>query len=404
MGKNSLVKSTAKKKAPAKKKDAKKEVTAAKKAAAAPKAKAAAKVAVKPKAMPKAEPKAKPKAAPKPKAQKAPAVKAKKAAPKIKKKVVSLKDLVHKKFGTWKPAKAFAVEPDETYRKNFVAPPVVSGTDDESRQIKALLLKKFDIAEMKAAAGKASPKKTAPEKTAPEKTAEEKPAEPRVPSPPPVPPADTDFGDPMDKTMKYFILCLLVLICLVIGASAMNSSNYYIETADGSVEIWEGRFAPMGKKLLISLPGAELSEPIKETYSRLEVSPIVFHYYVEKADSLLDVPGMPDFEGIKAYLNKAMTYATTRELAVLAEARTKNIDLMILLYKAEVASSRGTQGDLETARSLLNQAARLNPDDQQKVLISQKSASVEKSIEALKSKQQQAAIEAEVTEASTHKK
>lgn len=314
-----------------------------------------------------------------PKAKKAPAVKAKKTAPAPKKKKVSVKELVQKKFETWKPEKVYSVAPDKDYRKNFVAPPIVSGTGEEQQRVKALLLKKFDIPAIKAAAVTV--------------------AEPEV-SAPPVPPVDTDFDDPLDKTMKFFIVGLLVLICLVIGASALNSSNYYIETTNGSVEIWKGRFSPMGKKMLISLPGAELPEPIKDTYSRQEVAPVAFNYYVAKADALLDVPGLPDFEGIKTYLNKAMSWAVTRDLVLLANQRLKSIDLMILLYKAEVATSRGGLSDLEDARDYLSQAARLDPDDHQKDMINQKIGLIDESIEGLKSKQAAEAIEAEVNEAS----
>jgi hypothetical protein len=390
MGKDSLVKSTSKKKAAAKKKEEEKKIAATKKAA--PKAKAAAKAkpkAVAKKAAPKAKAaaKAKPKAAPKTK--KAPAVKGKKTAPEPKKKKISVKDLVLKKFDAWKPEKVFTIDPDKAYRKNFTAPPFVSGTGEEQRRVKALLLKKFDMAAIKAAA----------EKTGTEKDETAKAAEPKVPAPP-VPPLDPDFDDPIDKTMMYFIAAFLALICLVIGASALNSSNYYIETANGSVEIWKGRFSPMGSKMLISLPGAELPEPIKDSYSRHEVAPVAFKYYVEKADALLDVPGLPDFEGIKAYLNKAMAYAVTRDLVVLANQRLNNIDLMILLYRAEVASSRGSLPDLEAARDYLSQAARLDPDDHQKNMIKQKIGFIDESIEAMKSKQAAEAIEAEVSEAS----
>ncbi|MFC1830368.1 hypothetical protein ACFL0O_12260, partial [Thermodesulfobacteriota bacterium] len=332
------------------------------------------------------KPKAKAKAAPKavPKAKKTPAIKAKKTAPAPKKKKVSVKDLINQKFETWKPEKVYSVDPDKAYLKNFVAPPFVSGTGEEQRRVKALLLKKFDTVAIKAAA---------------ETAAAAKVAEPEV-SAPPVPPLDTDFDDPLDKTMKFFIVGLLVLICLVIGASALNSSNYYIETTNGSVEIWKGRFSPMGEKMLISLPGAELPEPIKDSYSRQEVAPVAFNYYVEKADALLDVPGLPDFEGIKAYLNKAMSYAVTRDLVLLANQRLKSIDLLILLYKAEVATSRGSLSDLEDARDYLSQAARLDPDDHQKDMINQKIGFIDESIETLKSKQAAKAIEAEVNEAS----
>ena len=184
MGKDSLVKSTSKKKAAAKKKEEEKKLAAAKKAA--PKAKAAAKAkpkaAPKAKAKPKAAPKAKakPKAAPKAKAKpkaareakKAPAVKGKKTAPEPKKKAVSVKDLIHKKFEPWKPEKIYSAGPDKAFLKDFVAPPYVSGTMEEQQRVKALLLKKHDLPAIEAV----------PEKVEVEKAAAEKTVEPEVPA------------------------------------------------------------------------------------------------------------------------------------------------------------------------------------------------------------------------------
>jgi len=209
---------------------------------------------------------------------------------------------------------------------------------------------------------------------------------------------DTDFVDPMDKAMKYFAACFIFLMGLVIGASALNSSNYYLETGDGAVEIWQGKFAPMGKKLLFTLPGVPPPEPVKEKYSKQEAFPFIFNHYVEKADTVLEVPGMPDFDNIKSYLNKALSYATTSDMSEIVHDRLNNIDLMILLYKAEVATSRGTLSDLENARSYLVQASRFNPDDLKVDMIDQKIESLDESIAALKAKEEEA-LEAAQTEA-----
>ena len=113
MGKNSLLKSTTKSiKSPSKKKD---EELAAK-TKAAPKAKAAPKTKAAPT----------PKAAVKAKAK--PKTPAKKAAPP--KKEISVKDLIQKKFDTWKPEKIFTVSHEEKDRQNFAAPPFFSGTKE----------------------------------------------------------------------------------------------------------------------------------------------------------------------------------------------------------------------------------------------------------------------------------
>jgi hypothetical protein len=394
MGKNSLLKSTSKKK-----KDeemmakTKKAVSKTKKAA--PKAKAA----VKAKAAPKAKAAAKAKAAPQ--AKKKPAVRAKKAAAPEKKKV-SIKDLLHKKFDAWKPAKAFTVSPDKNYLKDFVAPPFFSDlTEQESGRIKEILFKKFDIEAIKAddakpAAEKAAAEKAAAEKAVDEKAVAEKAAEPEV-SIACGPPTDVDttVDDPMEKAMKYAAAVFVLLVALIIATSAMNSNKYYIKPSDGTVEIWQGTFSPMGEELLIMLPGVQPPETIKDVYSKTDVYPLISNSYVEKADTLLQVPGIPDFDGIRAYLNKAMSYAVSAESSQIAQVRLNNLDLMILMYKADVAAGKGTVADLEDAKGYLAEAARLDVDVLKLDLVAQKVAAIDDTLAKLKAEAAKAPAPAE---------
>jgi len=378
MGKNSLIQSTTKgKKSAAKKKTAKK---AAAKAKAAPKKKVAAKA----------------KAAPKPKA-------AVKAAPAPEKKPVSVKDLLQKKFPVWKPEKLYSASPDKADLKDVASPPFVSGSEEEQKRIKELLLKKYDLAEIKAAgekaaaekavaekavAEKAAAEKAAAEKAAAEKAAAEKAAEPEVSvSYEPPDSGDTIPADPMDKAMKYGVVAFVLLIALMVGSSMINQGKYYIQSTDGALKIFQGSFAPMGEKLLISLPGVQAPEKAKDVYSKTDVYPIIFNYYVEKADTLLTVPGLPDFAGIKTYLNKALAYATTPAANEAVFSRLNNIELMILLYKADVSASKPTLSDLKQAKGYLSQAERLDVDDLKIDLIHQKMKAVDQQMAALKAKQ-----------------
>jgi colicin import membrane protein len=392
MGKNSLVKSTTKgKKSAAKKK------TAAK---AAPKAKTKAKAAAKVKAAPKAKPAAKTAPKPKPIA---------KAAPAPEKKPVSVKDLLKKKFPVWKPEKLYTAGPDQENLKDVAAPPFVSGPEEEQKRIKELLLKKYDLAEIKAAGEKAAADKAAAEKAAADKAAADKAAEPEVSVSYEPPDADDTLpADPMEKGMKYLAAAFAVLILLVIGSSMINQGKYYIHSADGALEIFQGRFAPMGEKLLISLPGVQAPEKAKDIYSKTDVYPIIFNYYLEKADTFLKTPGLPDFEGIKKYLNKAMRYKTTPDSAEAVYSRLSNIDLMILLYKADVAASKPTLSDLKEAKGFLSEASRLDIDDAKLDLIHEKMDAVDKKIASLKAEQKgvtspaPAPAPAVKTEAPTH--
>ena len=379
MGKNSLLKSTSEKKDEELKAKGKKKKPAVK---AKPKAKAKPKVKAKPRS--KAKPKAKA-VAKKPVKPKAPP---KKAAPPKKK--VSVKDLVQKKFDPWKPEKIFSVKPEEKDFNNFSAPPFVSGAKEEVQRVKTLLLKKFDMAEIKAAAEQAAVEKSAAEKADAEETA----AVPEVSvSYDPPDSGEPKVSDPMDNVMKYMIAAAVILVALVIGTSALNHSKYYLHGAEGALEIWQGSFSPMGEKLLITLPGVQPPETIKNVYSKAEAYPFIFDYYVGKADTLLEIPGMPDFDGIRSYLNKALAYTTTSDSIKVANARLNNMELMILLYKAEVAASKSTTTDLEKALNYLGEAARLDLDDIQSDLVDQKIESLNTEIKTLEEKAAEATAE-----------
>ncbi len=401
MGKESLLKSTSKKTKSASTKKGE-EIKVEKKTATAKKATAKAKAA--------------PKAKAPTKVKKTTAVRAKKAAPRPKKKKVSAKDLIHKKFDIWKPKKIFTVSPDEKYLKDFVAPPFVSGSEEETRRIKEILFKKFDPAEIKAAAEKTAAEKVADERAAAEKAADEraaaekaaderaaaeKAADERAAAEKAVeqdvsvtygPPDydDTISPDPSKKVVKYLIAAFVVLVALIIHTSMQNMNNYYLSATHGALEIWQGKFSPMGKELILSLPGAQPPVKIKDVYSKTDVFPIIFDYYVEKADMLLEVSGMPDFKGVKKYLNRALSYATPDTPMEAAYDRLNNIELMILLYKADVAASKATISDLKDAKVYLTQTSKLNLDEPQAEMIKQKIDAIDDKIADLQPKKKQA--------------
>ena len=168
----------------------------------------------------------------------------------------------------------------------------------------------------------------------------------------------------------------VILMGLVIHTSFYNTSHYYLKSAAGAVEIWQGTFSPGGKKRILIMPGVQIPPKIKDVYTKAEVYLLAFNFYVSKADALMEVPGMPDFVGIKSYLNRALFFATTKSLRQTAEARINQIDRMILFYKADVATTKGTRAGLETALDYLDQAAKLNPDDIETELIEKKKKSI----------------------------
>ena len=311
----------------------------------------------------------------------------------IRKEPVLLDNLILKKFDTWQPDNMFVHISDKSIIPD--APPFVSGTDEQDISRKrTLLFKTFDmmaiiadserIAIEKAAAEKAATEKAEAERIAAEKAAaaeqRKKAAELQRASAPkvkitydhqPVQPAkDTELqsvsapkakishaqpvvpakdADPMDKTIKIAAGCLAFLILILIGASLCNTQKFYIKTVKNSIEIWQGRFSPKGEKKLVSLAGIKMPAKVQKVYSKKDVYPFIFSYFLDKADALLYAPGIPDFAGIRCYIDLAQPYATTQELRDAATLRLNSIAQTLLMYKADIAVSRGNIADLESA-------------------------------------------------------
>ena len=105
---------------------------------------------------------------------------------------------------------------------------------------------------------------------------------------------------------------------------------------------------------------------------------------MDKADTLLEVAGLPDYKAINEDLEKAEQYALTQEMRDAVEKRTNYIQRMTLLYKAEVDASKSDIESLNSAIDRLKQVQRLTDDPAQSELINQKIAAVTASLEAAK--------------------
>ncbi len=401
MGKNSLIKSTAKKKA-------------VKKAAGKATAKAAA-------SKPSAKKSAK-KTAPK----KAPAKKTavKKAPAKKTTKKVTLKDLIFKKFDPLQPPAMAKMQPSPQ-TSEMTAPPFEFGDDPkETARIRKLLFAQFSMADIKAAAKEPTPVKPPadsqpPAETKPEPVAAKASQAPATTKPqaktapavdsaapetveslgaglPSQPPDTADTPpDPVERAIKYGIAALVALIVLLIGASYKNSTKFYIQTQDDAIEVWRGQFSPKGKSFYAVLHGLQPTLPAKEVYTRQDVFPMIFSYYLDKADALLDVDGLPDFEGIREYLHKANQYAIANTMRDSVNTRLNTIERMILLYKVDVAINKGTAKALQSAIKNLKQAERLTANAAQEQMIKDKIALVNERQATLAAEAEAAAKEKE---------
>lgn len=379
MGKDSLIKSTKKKKSTtkkeeeAKKKSAKKTSTASKKAAS----KSAKKTSAKTAKTTAAKSTAKKSTAVAKTAAKSP------AAAKPKKKP-TIAELIAKKF---KPLPGAPKPKPAPSRKAAYSdsPPIIGASDPkEAARIRALLQTKFSMAQIKASAR--PPEKTTPKaaaETAMPATPELEKSPPVAPAPEPAPkppaPADeppiiTAVGqaeepEPMSRAIKLGIAGAILLVLILLGVSQNNSAKYYIHPKEGALEIWKGRFSPKDNRFFMVLHGVQLEQAPKAVYTRAEVFPMIFAYYLEKADTLLEVRGLPDFEGIKGYLYQAQSYAITPAMKNNVDGRLNSIERMILLYKADVAISKNTKASLAAALKALQKASALvaNPTQQQEI-------------------------------------
>jgi hypothetical protein len=378
MGKDSLIKSTSKKKKTSSKKDD--DSTNVKKQ----KAKAAKKTTTKAKKSTKAAPK-----------KTKTTVKGKAASP-AKAKAPKVKTVAAKKATTDKAAAEKAAAEKAAAEKAAAEKAAAEKAAAEKAAAGKAAAEK--AAGEKATAEKAAAEKAAAEKAAAEKAAAERAAKEPKPSISYEPPPDTAKpSDTSSRPMQIGIGVFALLILLIIGSSYLNQQHYYIKPIDGAIEIWQGKFAPKGSSLLISLPGEKHKAPVKQVYSQKDVFPLIYDYYRDKAATLMEVKGMPDFETEKAYLKKALCYSSTSQEKAAVTARINSIDLMVLMSKADATISRDTVDSLETALQHLGQAAKLDLEDFQEEQVKRKTELTQKLLKEQKQQETEAKEAAQKT-------
>ena len=240
----------------------------------------------------------------------------------------------------------------------------------------------------KAAAEKAAAEKAVAEKAAAEKAAAEKAAAEKIKPTPPLKRIEPEQKvsvsyiagkkrkpmDPQTTTMKLALGLFTLLVLSALGVSFSNSNTYTLVEKNGAVEVWKGKFAPLGKNLLLILADVELPGEMKTNGSKKMIFPFVVNYYLEKADGFLDTPGTPNFIEINSYLDKAIHYAVTPEQKGNVNLRMVTIQLMSLLYRAEVKVSEATPEGRQQALALLEEAKTIAIDVPQAELLDKKIA------------------------------
>ncbi|MCG6895213.1 MAG: hypothetical protein LJE65_16545, partial [Desulfobacteraceae bacterium] len=199
-----------------------------------------------------------------------------------------------------------------------------------------------------------------------------------------------------DRTLTYAMIGMgafvALLFLILVAASTSNTGKFYLQKTDQGLEIQRGRFAPMGTKAFMTLPAQAAPERLKDVYTKNEVYPLIFDHFIDEADRQLNRSEIPDFDRIRGILNRALEFAVTDDMRNRVFARINGIDLMLLLYKADVAASRGSLDDLHAALDHLEEAALFDVDDSQARVIEEKTRAIENRIAELEA---EASTEAE---------
>jgi hypothetical protein len=299
--------------------------------------------------------------------------------PAPRKRKASKRDVLFRKFGPMAakaPADRGAYEP-KARPALPEAPPFVTGYDDqETERIRGLLFKRFDMTA------------EAPTEAARMAASTEAAAMPSGPETsdayPPAPQGAPAGAGGTSVAIKAGLGALAVLILIIIGTSLSNRSMFYLEKVDDGVQLWRGKFAPVGKELVLHLEGMEMPSPVRDVYSKEEVYPMAFSYFQGKADGLLNDPGGPDFSRIKGYLHEAAFYAPTEAMRHRIQARLDGIDFVVLLYRADIALTKGTLPDLQAARGYLDKAASYASSSYQREQLAEARSVLERTIAGFK--------------------
>lgn len=334
---------------------------------------------------------------------------------------LSVSELLKLSFGIWSPDKLYVPPTDATGPTNYTAPPFFDGTPQETETVKTLLARQFDLtappaapeapaaeaipavsadkesktaAEAPAAAGGARPATEQILKTpeipptdetpaAAKDTAPAETATAAAPAPDSEPPAEPepfipagpacvelpDNGEPPNNVLRMLIGCLVLIFVILLIASVLNSSNYYLKPTAAGLEIWRGKFSPTGNTLVETVPNVALSVPVESIYNRDQAMTVVYDYYMKRTAERSTVIGEPDFAAVVALYEQAKKYAPTPAQADIADSRLKTITAQSLISAADKAIVKTTPQNIDKALALLHEAAGLATERTQQQLI-----------------------------------
>ena len=191
--------------------------------------------------------------------------------------------------------------------------------------------------------------------------------------------------DVMDKSIKLAAGGILGLFLLLAIVSYCNTGNYYVRSVSDGIQIFQGRFSPVGEKLLITLPGVSMPESKAIRYTKTEIYPLICNFFLQQADHLIMTANHLTLDRIRAIMNQAAPYAITPEHREAVRIRLHGMDQMIELYKADVLISMKTPESYQAAKDLLI-SARSRVANGQSEYIDKKLAWIEETMDPLKTR------------------
>ena len=291
------------------------------------------------------------------------------------KKKRTLAELLALKFDRWQPETLYAAPADAAYAAAFAAPPRIEAGDARAREI---LNRKFDFDFAELAAKAEAERKAAEAKAAAEKAeAERKAAEAAA--------LARKKADPVEKAIRYSVVCLAVVFTLIVAASFSNCARYYLIPKGDTVEIWKGQFSPAGEVRIAEIPAAATTSPLKDLYSKEEALTLAVTHALSGIDELF-AKDVPDLEQIRTRLAEAEAFAFNEEYRKAVDARMVTVDLMTLLYRADAAAAKGTPADFEKALEWLAEAAALDLTENQALMVSKRGEAIQSILQAAEAK------------------
>ncbi len=196
------------------------------------------------------------------------------------------------------------------------------------------------------------------------------------------PPSD----EPMDKTVKYVIGVFAFVVAILLAASFSNSAKYYFETNKQMLELWKGRFAPMGEVKVATFADPKIIEglPEKDAYTKEEAFGALFDYLINEADKVLDTERTPDLKSVKSYLAHAAKYAVSEADREAIRMRRNSIDFLVLSGKADLALTKGQEDNFEAAKEYLSEALDLASTEIHKGIVKKRLSAIDYALNAWK--------------------